>query len=552
MEHTNASLISYSRSGAYWNLATRSSYRLVSFKDENRKLIARNLISSSNTFQLSPQGRWVIFFDIEQKGYFSYNTETGIKRNISKAAHSNWLDETNDTEEPKPAGYPQYWLPGDEAVLINDNYDIWQLDPSGREKPLNLTNGYGRKHHVHFTLAERTTDESIKKHLLLAAFDTKNKNSGFYKIIVGRQQDPELCSMGPYCLQWNGSYQDMPTKAKNVETYLVSREGAKQAPNYFVTRDFKTYTQISDVQPQKNWNWLTSELVHWKQFDNSTGTGILYKPENFDLKKKYPVIFDYYEKRSDELNLYIYPALADSRINIPWYVSRGYLVFVPDINYKIGEPGAGAYNAVVSAAKYLSKFLWVDAKHMGLQGHSWGGYETDYLVTHSHLFAAACSASGVSDLVSSYGSATRGDYMMYHAEKGQGRMGGTPWQLQKQYISNSPIFQADRVTTPTLLMNNKSDKQVPFSQGVEFFTALRRLGKRVWLLQYDDGGHGVGGKSAIDYTIRMDQFFDHYLKGAPAPKWMVEGIPAKLKGIDDGLELEPAGVTPGPGLTTKP
>ena len=139
---------------------------------------------------------------------------------------------------------------------------------------------------------------------------------------------------------------------------------------------------------------------------------------------------------------------------------------------------------------------------------------------------------------------------MYWAERSQGRLGATPWEAQDLYISNSPIFRADKITTPLLMMNNKQDGTVPFAQGVEFFMALRRLGKRVWMLQYDGGYHSLDSrtKDAEDYTIRMMQFFDHYLKGAPAPKWMTRGIPANRKGIDDGLQIDAEIKTPGEGL----
>jgi dipeptidyl aminopeptidase/acylaminoacyl peptidase len=309
---------------------------------------------------------------------------------------------------------------------------------------------------------------------------------------------------------------------------------------------------LTDIQPQTAYNWMRSELIHWKTIDGTTSTGILYKPENFDPGKKYPIIFDYYERRSDELNLYIRPKASQDRINIAWYVSNGYLVCVPDIHYVRGEPGRSAYICIVSAARYLSKMPWVDGKKMGIQGHSFGGYETEFVVTHSTLFAAACAASGLSDLISWYGSVPRSGNPKFSSERQQDRMGATLWQIPDRYIDNSPIFKADKVSTPLLLMNNKGDGTVPFAQGVELFTALRRLGKRVWMLQYDGGGHSVQwGKDAMDYSIRMAQFFDHYLKDAPAPKWMTRGIPAKMKGIDDGLAPDQEIGTPGAGLDKK-
>lgn len=179
---------------------------------------------------------------------------------------------------------------------------------------------------------------------------------------------------------------------------------------------------------------------------------------------------------------------------------------------------------------------------MGIQGHSRGGWETNFLVTHSKLFAAAMSASGFSDYVCLYngirsarleGGSRQGSF-----ESSYQRIGATLWERPDLYIENSPIFKANEVTTPLLMMANKADDDVPFEQGIEFFTALRRLRKKVWMLQYDGEGHMVlSNKAARDLTVRMKQFFDLYLMGAPAPKWMLTGIPAKMKGVVDGLDL---------------
>ncbi len=223
-------------------------------------------------------------------------------------------------------------------------------------------------------------------------------------------------------------------------------------------------------------------------------------------------------------------------VNIPWFVSRGYLVFTPDIRYIIGQTGERVYNSVVSAAQYFSQTPWVDAAKMGINGHSFGGYETNYLVTHTSLFAAAATAAGPANFISHYGGIQG---KIYRANSGQAmyetsqmRMSATLWQTPDLYIKNSPVFSIDKVTTPILIMHNKADDLVPWMQSVELFTGLRRLGKKAWMLQYDEGGHGIHGKEAEDFTIRLTQFFDHYLKNAPPPRWMTEGIPAKLKGIE--------------------
>jgi dipeptidyl aminopeptidase/acylaminoacyl peptidase len=362
------------------------------------------------------------------------------------------------------------------------------------------------------------------------------------------REDPELLIMGPYTLYrtesqkpHDYSFDDgmQPLRAGEVNSWIVKRQTANDAPNYFFTKDFKSYLELSNLQPQTGYNWLTTQLVNWKQLDGTPSQGILYKPENFDPYKKYPVIFNYYEKLSHSLYEFPIPEFTESNINIPWFVSQGYLVFTPDIHYTIGKTGQSVYNTVVSAAQYLSKLPYVDGKKMAIQGHSFGGFETNYLVTHSHLFAAAAEVAGTSDFISSYGTGKQ-----YIAEFGQGRMGATPWQRPDIYIDNTPIFKADEVTTPLLIMHNKADFVVLWAQGIEFFLALHRLEKKVWMLQYDNGNHAVSGKEAEDYTIRVNQFFDYYLKGTPPPKWMTVGVPARLKGIETGLELDTSGRQP--------
>jgi len=544
---------------AGWNSAAQLSYWLVSTRDGSRKLVKDHIVNPQGGVGLSPGGRWIIYYDFGRRNYFSYEVATGITRNITKGSHTVWTDEDNDNPEVKLAWVPwqKTWLWRDGDLLINDSYDIWRVDPAGIRPPMNLTNGYGRRRRIKFNWMDegsRSQDAILRmgSPLLLSAFNTITKDRGFYRKTLDAGGDPDSCLMGPFVFgEWDGygTYNYPPMKAKESNVYLMFRMSAVEAPNYWVTRDCKHFIALTDVQPQKHYNWMRTQLIHWKTLDSSLSSGILYMPENFDPQKKYPLIFDYYEKRSDELNLYIRPKASEDRINIPWYVSHGYLVFTPDIHYKKGQPGQSAYNAVVSAARYLAGKPWVDARRMGIQGHSFGGYETNYIVTHSKLFAAACSASGFCDLMNLYGATTRGGYFVYWAEKDQGRMGASPWEISDLYISNSPIFKADQVNTPLLMMSNAGDRNVPFAQGVEFFTALRRLGKKVWMLQYDEGSHSVErGAGAEDYSIRMFQFFNHYLKGMPAPKWMTRGIPAKLKGIDDGLELDDEVSTPGAGL----
>jgi dipeptidyl aminopeptidase/acylaminoacyl peptidase len=326
-----------------------------------------------------------------------------------------------------------------------------------------------------------------------------------------------------------------PIKAINSNVWLIKRESVRDAPNYFLTTDFKVYHRLTNIQPQNDYNWITSELHSWKQIDRSYTQGILYKPEDFNPKKKYPVIIFYYEQFSHRLNQFPNPQLSIGPIDIPWFVSRGYIVFTPDIYFTPGKNGYSTYNSVVSAAKYLSTLPFINSSKIGINGHSQGGFETNYLITHSKIFAAALSGAGVSDLVSS---ALAIDGYGSRLGPAENKMGATLWQRSDLYFENSPILRVEKVSTPLLILHCKDDYAVPWQQSLELFLALRRLQKPVWMLQYDNGGHVLFlQKDKLDYTIRITQFFDHYLKNAGTPKWMRNGLPARMKGTENGYEL---------------
>jgi dienelactone hydrolase len=525
----------------HWNDSAKLSFVLVNLANGQRKYLLNDLINPQSSLAISPGGKWALYYDFKERNFFSYELATGVKRNITAKCKTNWEIEANDKPDRSLNWVPwrNTWLTNDNAVFVYDNYDVWLIDPAGNTSPLNVTGGIGKAKKIKFELMFEGGDIDFSKGstVFLRAANTLTKQNGFYTVQDGRTVMPQLRSMGPYIFGMVSEfYTPPPVKAKTAEQYLVIRMSAVEAPNYFVTNDFKSFRQITDLQPQKQVNWLKTELINWKGPDGRSYAGVLYKPENFNPNNKYPLIFDIYEKRSQNLNLFIYPEAAVDRINISSFVSNGYLVFTPDIYYRRGEPGPSALAAVVSAANYLTKFTWVDKQRMGIQGHSFGGYETNYIISHTNIFAAACSASGFCDLISFYGSAARGGYPIFWSERDQGRLGETIWDNPQAYIANSPIFQVKNITTPLLMMNNKEDRTVPFSQGLEFFTSLRRLGKKAWMLQYDGYGHSLGtGTAADDYHLRMFQFFNHYLKGADQPGWMKVGIPAMLKGYEDGL-----------------
>jgi dipeptidyl aminopeptidase/acylaminoacyl peptidase len=290
---------------------------------------------------------------------------------------------------------------------------------------------------------------------------------------------------------------------------------------------------------QSDYVWGDVELYKWEAYDGTDMEGLLYKPSNFDSTKKYPMIVYFYEKYSDNLHRYYVPKPSHSTINFTEYVSNGYVIFVPDIVYQTGKPGESAYNCIVSGTKSLMKENWIDTNKIGIQGQSWGGYQVAYLITRTNIYAAAESGAPVSNMTSAYGGIRWGSGMSraFQYEKGQSRIGVDMWTDLDLYIENSPIFFADKVETPLLIMHNTKDGAVPWSQGIEYFSALRRLDKKVWMLSYDDDHNLMKWPNRVDLNIRMKQFFDYYLKDEQMPLWMKEGLPYSKKGKEDAYEL---------------
>jgi dipeptidyl aminopeptidase/acylaminoacyl peptidase len=247
----------------------------------------------------------------------------------------------------------------------------------------------------------------------------------------------------------------------------------------------------------------------------------------------------FYERTTQTLFNYIAPFPSRSIINIPYYISNGYIVFIPDIAYQVGYPGQSAFDDIVSGVLTLTEKPYINKDKIGIQGQSWGGYQVAYLITRTNMFAAAGAGAPVSNMISAYGGIRweSGMSRMFQYEKNQSRIGGSLWEKPLQYIENSPIFFADKVNTPLFMTHNDNDGAVPWYQGIEYFTALRRLGKPVWMLNYNNDAHNLRFESwgnRMDLSIRMAQFFNHYLKDEPMPKWMKEGIPASKKGKEFG------------------
>jgi dipeptidyl aminopeptidase/acylaminoacyl peptidase len=482
--------------------------------------------------RLSPQGKYAYGYSAVDSTWFSYDIALNKKVNLTKG--DVFYNELNDSPT-HPSSYGSGgWTANDESFLIYDRYDVYRFNPkTGQHR--RLTSGRGTKTIYRYTkldAEERFVDASKK--WLFTTFNEKTKNSGYYEYHPKRNKGKQLIE-GPYVYS-------RPIKAKESNTIAFTRQTFIEFPNIRVSDlSFKKQTVISNANPQQTaYNWGTIELHKFTSLDGKALEGLLVKPENFDPTKKYPMLVNFYERSSNGLHRHRAPSPGRSSINYSFYTSRGYVIFNPDIVYRDGYPGESAYNAVIPGITSLVDKGFINKDKIGAQGHSWGGYQVAHLATKTAIFAAIESGAPVVNMISAYGGIRwwTGLSRQFQYEHTQSRIGGTPWEYPMRYIENSPIFNIDKINTPMLIMHNDADGHVPWSQGIEFFTALRRLGKTSWFLNYNKEPHWpLKMQNRKDFNIRMAQFFDYYLKDTAKPKWMQGGVPAIKKGIHQGYEL---------------
>jgi dipeptidyl aminopeptidase/acylaminoacyl peptidase len=516
-----------------WDISAFHDLYLINLRDGSNKLISKEVKGRSS---LSPAANYVYWYSSPDTAWFTYHIASSKTVKLNDKMKVSFADEEDDHPDyPSPYGIAG-WTSDDARILIYDRYDIWAFDPQGNAAPVNLTKN-GREKRLNYRYVNLDREERFidsEKDMLLSAFDEVSRSSGYFKFSL---KDNRLTQLLMTAHRYAGI-----EKAKDGNMYLYTRENFQEFPDLHVADlNFSKPRKISEANPQqKNYKWGTAELVSWRSLDNIPLEGILYKPENFDPKKKYPMIVFYYERYSNGLHQHHKPEAIRSAVHRTMYVSNDYLIFVPDVVYKIGYPGESAYNCIMPGVTYLIDQGFVDEKRVGIQGHSWSGYQTAYILTKTNLFAAAEAGAIVANMTSAYGGIRweTGLARMFQYEKSQTRLGGSLWDKPMLYIENSPLFFADKIKTPLLLMHNDADGHVPWYQGIEMYLAMRRLDKACWMLNYNGEPHWpVKRENRIDFQTRMMQFFDHYLKEAPMPLWMQRGVPAVEKGIKQGLEL---------------
>ena len=528
-----------------WDSDSRADISLVNLRDGSRRVLRE---AAAGYAIPSPYGKYLAWFNPEDGNWYSWNLATDALVNLTGGLDVNFWDEDDDHPLTgyTPVGTPS-WVGEDQALLLADKYDVWKIQPDGRKAEC-LTAGAGRRDRIVYRpvnldrkadpyLYQNINNYPVKGQLRLSSFNEKDKRNGYATVDINRPAAPQ-----GFLAEKSFS---MLTKAENADVIAYLKGDFRNPMDLYVANaDWTGERKLTAINPQQaDYRWGEAQLVHWDAYDGTPLDGLLFTPDDMTPGRKYPMMIYFYEKNAETLYNYRAPAPSRSTVNISFYVSRGYVVFIPDIVYKDGHPGESAYNCICAGAEAMCRqFPFIDRDKMAIQGQSWGGYQTAYLVTRTDMFAAAGAGAPVGNMTSAYGGIRweSGSSRIGQYEHGQSRIGKTLWEDGglDLYIENSPVFHAPKVTTPVLIMHNDNDGAVPWYQGIEFFMSLRRLGKPAWLLEYNNEAHNlVERRNCKDLSIRLQQFFDHYLQGAPEPVWMQSGIPYARKGNYFATEL---------------
>jgi len=489
-------------------------------KTGKRTLVIKSLYRGAS---LSPNGKYVYWF--HDKDWYVYDIAKKTTKNITSSLGVRFEREDWDTPQPSYGYGIAGWTDGDATILVYDRYDIWEIKPDGSD-PRMVTEGYGRKNDLSFRYIRLDREERTinpKKDMLLRTTNEETMAGGFFIGRVNGKKPPEKLIMADKMFGY-------PSKAENADYLIFYRSSFDEYPDYWLSdMDLESPRKITDLGKQMEpFIWGKAELRDFQSADGKPLKGILIKPDNFDPKKKYPLMVYIYETLHQMYHYFRQPSPGTS-VNPSFYLSNGYVMWMPDIEYGTGYPGRDALKCVLPGIQMLIKEGYIDSKAIGIQGHSWGGYQIAYMVTQTNIFAAAEAGAPVSNMTSAYGGIRWGSGMVrqFQYERTQSRQGDSLWNVPLRYIENSPLFWADKVQTPLLMIHNDQDGAVPWYQGIEYIMALRRLGKEAYMFNYIGEDHGLRKRVNQEHWTRcMQEFFDHHLKGAPAPKWMTDGIKA--------------------------
>ena len=489
-----------------------------------KKLAIEKLyLNAVRNLAFSPNSEYLLFY--KQGHYYTLNLKTLVQTNVTKNVPASFVDIYDDHNVENIATANYGWTADGKYLLIKDNFDLWKISADGKSHQMLTDNWKDKKVTIssYNNNYEDDNDIDLKKDQYFNIFSDATKQKGV-ALLPANSNKLQI-------LKLDDINMSQVRKVKYADKYFYTIEKSNIAPEFFVSTDknLKTEKQLTK-QDNSNPKYdlsAGSKLITYVSDHGDTLQATLYLPANYVEGKSYPTITYIYERLTDEKNNFSTPSYPGGGFNRAMYTSNGYAVLMPDIKYKLNDPGMSAVACVVPAVKAAIKTGIVDDKNVAIHGHSWGGYQTSFLITQTDIFKAAIAGAPLTNMISMYsliywnsGSSNQAIF-----ESSQGRLTSGYWDNWEAYTRNSPIYHIKKVNTPLVILHNDKDGAVDYTQGIEYFNGLRRLNKPVVMLTYNGENHGlVKEVNRKDYAVRMMEYFDYYLKGKKAPDWWAKGV----------------------------
>ncbi len=491
----------------YYRVDTRTGEKVLMFKAQKQ------------TLGLSPNSQHFLYWKEGQIWDYEIASQKSLK--LTTQAPVSFVNTEYDHPGTKPAYGVTGWSADGKYVILTHRYDLY-LQPLNGGPAVNLTEGIGTKHKIHLRYIATDPEArciDLKKPLLLSAFGEWTKQSGFYKLEQGRMDR----------LVYADKFFGRPLKAKKADRFFHTIETPQDFPDYYITDgSFQNPRRITEANPLKQeFKWGSNILIEYANQDGKKLQGVLMIPEDYSAGDKLPMLVDFYEKNSQNLFRFSRMIYRDTPMFYK-YVSNGYLVLLPDVHFNTRTTHSDMLDCVEAAVTRVIELGYADPARIGLHGHSFSGQGGAFIATKSKLFAAIVAGAAATNLISDFNQLWKSSGTNQHRYDyyGQGRFGTNPFEDRELYIQESALFNAPTMNTPLLLLHGTADGSVEWLQAVEFYNALRFLGKNVILVSYPgQGHHATKLENKIDFQQRMEQFYDHYLKGKSAPDWMTQGVP---------------------------
>ena len=469
----------------------------------------------------SPDGGYLQYF--KDKNWWIYDIEEKSHTNLTASLPVPfWNIRDDHPAEVRPAFGSGGWLKDDKYVLLNDEYDVWSVKPDGSDAKV-LTSGREKENIFRSRKMDFKKDYLDPKEMMYFSISgDKTKKSGLYHMKWGKQPQELIFvdkAISAYGIR----------KAKDADIFLYTQSTYVESPSLYITdTDFTNPKLVASTNPQQaDYAWGKAELVDFTNKNGKELQGVLHYPANYEPGKQYPMLVYIYEIRSNSLHNYIKPS-EKSFYNVTNYVQQGFFVFQPDIVYRLNDPGVSAVECVVPAVEKVIETGMIDKDKIGLMGHSWGAYQTAFIITQTDMFSAAVAGAPLTDMISMYTEIywNSGSPNQKIFETTQGRFTKPYWEIMDKYIENSPMFQAININTPLLVAFGDKDGAVDWHQGIELYTTMRRMEKPYVMLVYEGENHSVRKKeNTLDYTKKINEWFNYYLTGQDPANWIIDGIP---------------------------